>query len=47
MNAKLWGKVDVFVYSKFNGRQIEFLSHREPNNIVDFDLTWRIGNMDV
>jgi outer membrane cobalamin receptor len=39
MNAKLWGKVDVFVNGKFNGRQIEFLSRREPNFNVDFGLS--------
>ena len=39
MNAKLWGKVDVFVNSKFVGRQIEFLSRREPNFNVDFGLS--------
>ena len=39
INAKLWGKVDVFVNSKFNGRQIEFLSHTEPNFNVDCGLS--------
>ena len=39
MNAKLWGKVDVFVNSKFFGQQIEFLSRREPNFNIDFGLS--------
>ncbi|MBR4177336.1 MAG: TonB-dependent receptor family protein, partial [Bacteroidales bacterium] len=39
MNAKLWGKVDVFVNSKFFGQQIEFLSRREPNFNIDIGLS--------
>ena len=39
MNAKLWSKVDVFVNGKFVGRQIEFLSRREPNFNIDFGLS--------
>ena len=37
--AKLWGKVDVFVNSRFNGRQIEYLKRSEPYFEVDFGLS--------
>ena len=39
MNAKLWGKVDVFVNGKFFGQQIELLSRNEPYFNVDFGLS--------
>ena len=38
-NAKLWGKVDVFVNGKFFGQQIELLSRNEPYFNVDFGLS--------
>ena len=39
MNAKLWGKVDVFVNSKFVGPGIQFLRRSEPYFNVDFGLS--------
>ena len=39
MNAKLWGKVDVFVNSKFVGPGIQLLSRSEPYFNVDFGLS--------
>ena len=39
MNAKLWGKVDVFVNGKFFGQQIELLSRYEPYFNVDCGIS--------